>query len=122
MEVCILRRRQGLALHIAAAALAVAAALIHGGCGSGESSGGDASELTDDEYVAHVASLTVATGEGLRGDAARERAAELGGGTYTLEQLEAFAERLRLDPERWVALERLVDEEILELDRERLGS
>jgi hypothetical protein len=114
-----LRRRRRLALHVACAT--VAAALVCGGCTSPDSSSEEASELTDDEYVAHVASLIVALGEGLRGNAARERAAELGGGTYTRRQVETVAERLKLDPERWSALERRVDERIQELDRGRTG-
>ena len=73
--------------------------------------------MTDEEYVAYVASLTVAVGEGLRGDAALEKAAELGGGTYTRAQVESFADELRLNPERWAALERLVDERMRELAR-----
>lgn len=108
-----MRRRTKLALHAAAAVTVLVVAGT--GCGPTESEG--ATGMTDEEYVAHVAALTVAVGEGLRGDAAIARAAELGGGTCTRAQMEEFAEELRLDPERWAALERLVDARIHELTR-----
>jgi hypothetical protein len=71
--------------------------------------------MSEDEYVAHVAALTVAVEEGLTGEEAAARALELGSGGHSREEVEAFAATMRERPERWVELEKRVDLRIDEL-------
>lgn len=86
------------------------------GCSErGEGGAGRDTVLEPSAYVAHVAALAVATEEGLTGEAALARAAELGGGEYSREDIEAFAAVMRERPREWLELERSVDERIRQL-------
>ncbi len=71
--------------------------------------------MTEEEYVSHVAALTVAAEEGLHGERALARARELGGGDYARDEIEAFARRLKTEPARWVELEKEVDARAAEI-------
>jgi hypothetical protein len=71
--------------------------------------------MTEDEFVDQVAALTVAVEEGLTGEAARDRAADLGGGRHTRDEIDAYANVLRADPERWAAVSERIDGRIEEL-------
>lgn len=78
--------------------------------------------MTEDEFVDHMAALTVAVEDGLKGEEARDRAADLGGGRYTRDEIEAFADRLRADPVRWAELAGRIDRRIDEIrSEERIG-
>lgn len=90
------------------------------GCGAGDAdsstsergggaAGSDAREITADGFVSYVAALTVAVEDGLTGEAARRRAEELGAPRYERAQVEAFAARLREDPEEWVRIADRID-------------
>jgi hypothetical protein len=71
--------------------------------------------MTEAEFVDHMAALTVAVGDGLTGEEARDRAAELGGAHYTREEIETFADLLRADPVKWAAIAERVDQRIAEI-------
>lgn len=71
--------------------------------------------MTEDEFVAHMAALTVAVEDGLSGEEARDRAAELGGALYTRDEIEEFADILRADAERWAAVSDRIDRKIAEI-------
>jgi hypothetical protein len=71
--------------------------------------------MTEDEFVDHLAALTVAVEDGLSGYEATDRAAELGGGRYTREEIEAFADALSADPVRWAAVADRVDRRVAEI-------
>ena len=58
---------------------------------------------------------TIALEEGLMGKPAALRVAELGGPDYTRQEIEAFREILRDDPERWVRIMKSVDVRTSEL-------
>jgi hypothetical protein len=88
---------------------------LQGCSGSGTGDSGGETGLEPSAYVAHVAALAVATEEGLTGDAALARAAELGGGEYSREEIETFAGIMRERPREWLELERSVDVRIREL-------
>jgi len=68
--------------------------------------------MTEADYIAHIAALTVAVGEGLTGEAAIERAKNLGSAGHTREEVERFAERLKTRPERWLRIEKEIEERI----------
>lgn len=94
-------------------------ALWGGGC-ERDADGSDAaatraSSMDADDYIAHVAALTVALEEGRTGDAAMQRAIELGSAGHSREDVEAFATGLRSRPEEWVEIEQEVDRRIAEL-------
>lgn len=115
----VVRRSEARYLQLLVTALAIAACCA--GCGRDGDAGGEtrgASGVSERDYVSHVAALTVAVEEGLSGDAARERAVELGSPGLSRGQVEAFVDELRTEPERWVGVERRVDEMVEEL-RER---
>ena len=80
--------------------------------------------LTVEEYVAHMAALSVAVEEGLSGREAADRAIELGGGGHTREEVEAFTDAMRRLPEEWAAVEIEVSERMKEIrrSRQRAGS
>jgi len=65
--------------------------------------------MTEEDYIAHVAALTVAVEEGLSGEEADRRAVELGSRGYSREQVEQFAARLSSRPHRWVEIEKEID-------------
>ena len=108
----------------AAAALALVI-LITGGCGpdGGTAEPGvpaatgspDAPSMTEQDYIAHIAALTIAVEEGLSGEEAASRAIELGSRGHSREEVEAFARALRSRPKTWVEIEREVDRRIGEL-------
>jgi hypothetical protein len=77
--------------------------------GAGAAPGGS---MTEAQYIAHLAALTVAVGEGLTGEAAEERAMDLGSAGHTREEVERFAERLKARPERWLEIEREIEERV----------
>ena len=90
-------------------------AVLASGCGSGEDApvaDAPGGPMTEAQYIAHVAALTVAVGEGLTGEAAAERAVRLGSGGHDREEVERFAERLKADPERWLEIEREISERV----------
>jgi len=111
-------------MRTAAAALALAL-LVTGGCGPDEgaaepgapaangSSG--ATSMTEQDYIAHIAALTIAVEEGLSGEDAASRAIELGSRGHSREEVEEFVRALRSRPEAWLEIEREVDRRIGEL-------
>jgi hypothetical protein len=106
------RRTPGrLAASFVAACLAL---LLWAGCGRENERDGQRAHgaMTEAEYIAEVAALTVAVEEGLSGEAARERASELGGGDYKPEEIDAFAERLREHPQRWIEVDKEIDRRV----------
>jgi hypothetical protein len=114
----ILRRRAGRLLHAAWVAALVALTLA-AGCERPSEPAGDRERppggMTEDEFVDQVAALSVAVEAGLTGEEARDRAAELGGGRHTRDEIDAFASVLRADPERWAAVAERIDRRIEEL-------
>ena len=115
----------------AAAALALAI-LITGGCGPDEgtaepsapvttgSSG--APSMTEQDYIAHIAALTIAVEEGLSGEDAASRAVELGSRGHSREEVKEFARALRSRPKTWLEIEREVDRRMGELRSAAGGS
>jgi hypothetical protein len=77
--------------------------------------------MTEAEYIDEIAALTVAVDEGLSGVEARERAAELGGGKYTREEIEGFGETLKKRPERWIEVEKEIDARVAVLEGSTTG-
>ena len=116
--------RAAAGVRTAAAALALAI-LVAAGCGPDEgtpepgapaaiaSSG--ATSMTEQDYIAHIAALTIAVEEGLSGEDAAARAIELGSRGHSREEVEEFARALRSHPKTWVEIEREVDGRIGEL-------
>ncbi len=108
----------------AAAALALAI-LMTGGCGpdGGPAEPGvpattgssGAPSMTEQDYIAHIAALTIAVEEGLSGEDAASRAIELGSRGHSREEVEEFARALRSRPKTWVEIEHEVDRRIGEL-------
>ncbi len=107
---------------------AVAFALViltMGGCGPDEGTAepgapaatgsSDTASMTEQDYIAHIAALTIAVEEGLSGEDAASRAIELGSRGYSREEVEEFARALRSRPKTWVEIEREVDRKIGEL-------
>jgi hypothetical protein len=106
------------------AAAVVLAALAVAGCGRGdapEEAAPATASMTEEEYVVHMAALTIAVEEGLTGDAAAARAVELGSGGHSREEVEELAALLREHPERWLELEKEVDRKIVDLRSELDG-
>lgn len=114
----LMRRRIPAAVHAAACAGLIAVAAI-GGCdrasGLKEEQGPGPAPMTEDEFVEQLAALTLAVEEGLTGEEARSRAAQLGRTPFTREEMEAFAGILADDPERWADVAARVDRRIEEL-------
>jgi hypothetical protein len=113
--------RRGSVARVLLVALLSALAVGPGtGCGAGDTDAGGAgdrganaaADVTEEGLVSYVAGLTVAVEDGLVGEAARLRAAELGAPRYERAQVEAFAARLREDPERWVRIAARIDERV----------
>ena len=102
-----------------AAAVLLTACLVACGCGQDAGPDGttpqDPSSMTEEDYIAHVAALTVAVEEGLSGEEADRRAVELGSRGYSREQIEQFAARLSSRPHRWVEIEKEIDARAAEL-------
>ena len=108
----------------AAAALALAI-LIAGGCGpdGGTAEPGapattgssGAPSMTEQDYIAHIAALTIAVEQGLSGEDAASRAIELGSKGHSREEVEGFARALRSRPKTWLEIEHEVDRRIGEL-------
>ncbi len=71
--------------------------------------------MTEQDYIAHVAALTIAVEEGLSGQDAASRAIELGSKGHSREEVAEFALTLRSRPKTWVEIEREVDKRIVEL-------
>ncbi len=100
----------------AALALLAIAALALSGCEARTANGHTAgTRVTEEGLVSHLAALNIALEEGLTGDQAAVRVAELAGTDYSREEIEAFTEILRADPERWVRLVQSVDARTSEL-------
>jgi len=100
------------------------ASLLVSGCGQeGETDAPDARtpRMTEADYVAHIAALTIAVEEGRTGQDAYARAIELGSKGYSREDVEEFATLLRARPQRWVEIEHEVDTRINELREEISG-
>ncbi|MFH1690314.1 MAG: hypothetical protein ABIE42_08765 [Candidatus Eisenbacteria bacterium] len=110
---------------IRTAALLALASLLAAGCGQeGETGGPDTpgtSSMTESDYVAHIAALTIAVEEGRSGKAAYARTIELGSKGHSREQVEEFAALLRSRPKRWVEIEREIDTRIGELRSDDAG-
>jgi hypothetical protein len=108
-----------------AAAVLALAVLIAGGCGpdGGTAEPGvpaatgssGALSMTEQDYIAHIAALTIAVEEGLSGEDAASRAIELGSRGHSREEVEEFARALRSRPNTWVEIEHEVDGRIGEL-------
>ena len=121
-----IRRRALAVLHRAGrplAAVAVAAAVGFWGCQTSEGPGGTEApaldtRVTEEGFVDHVAALNLALYEGLTGDDAAARVAALGAENYARAEVEAYAEILKRDPERWARLARTISERVEELRRE----
>jgi hypothetical protein len=71
-----------------------------------------ARRVTEEGLVSYVAALTVAVEDGLVGEPARLRAEEMGAPRYERSQVEAFAARLREDPEQWIRIAARIDERV----------
>lgn len=71
-----------------------------------------APEVTAEGLVSYVAALTVAVEDGLVGEAALLRAEKLGAPRYERAQVEAFAARLREDPEQWIRIAARIGERV----------
>ncbi|MEA3409126.1 MAG: hypothetical protein U9Q95_02150 [Candidatus Eisenbacteria bacterium] len=107
---------------VATLALAV---LAVGGCGPDTGTGqpgapaatgsSAAGSMTEENYVAHIAALTIAVEEGLSGEDAVSRAIELGSKGHSREEVEEFAKTLRSRPRTWIEIEREVDRRIGEI-------
>ena len=114
-----------------AAALALTVLAV-GGCGPDAGTGQPgapaatgtsvASSMTEEDYVTHIAALTIAVEEGLSGEDAASRAIELGSRGHSREEVEEFARTLRSRPKTWVEIEREVDRRIGELRSAAGGS
>jgi hypothetical protein len=89
---------------------------LAGGCRAPSEKPEGAASLSDDQYVAAVAALSVAVHEGLSGEAARARAAELGGGEPTRAEIEETESALARDPEHWAALSARIDQRVREME------
>jgi hypothetical protein len=123
--------RTGTGVRTAAAALALAI-LITGGCepdGGTAESGAPATtgssgvpSMTEQDYIAHIAALTIAVEEGLSGEDAASRAIELGSRGHSREEVEEFARALRSRPKTWLEIEHEVDRRIGELRSAAGGS
>lgn len=78
--------------------------------------------MTEEDYIAHVAALTVAVEEGLSGEEAAQRAVELGSRGYSREQVEQFAAGLSSRPQRWIEIEKEIDARAARLRSGESGS
>lgn len=118
IDVSVVGRRPARLLQAACAAAAIAL-LAAPGCDRASDLSEDhevpAGTMTEDEFVDHVAALTVAVEQGLVGDEARDRAAELAGSRYARDEIEAFADILRADPVRWAAVADRIDRRVADL-------
>lgn len=116
-----MRPPRHIVLHAPVVLLAVLFALA--GCerdGRGGTGEERQTSMTEEQFVTHVAALTVATEEGLTGHDALARALELGGGDFTRKDVERYADLLRADPEHWAAVAKRIDKRVDELrSRER---
>lgn len=129
LRVCEGRAAPGVRTVAGALALAV---LVMGGCGpdggTGESGApatpesSAAPSMTTEDYIVHVAALTIAVEEGLSGKDATSRAIELGSRGHSREEVERFARTLRSRPKTWVEIEKEVDRKIDELRSAAGGS
>lgn len=120
-DATVIRRRAGRAAPALTAAAIALAALAAAGCGqedAADEAARGAPSMTEEQYVAHIAALTIAVEEGLTGAAADARAVELGSSGHSREEVEEFAELLRERPERWLEMEREVDRRMADLRRE----
>jgi hypothetical protein len=121
-ETTVIRRRIGSGGATAAILMAALAWSLSAGCGSDgrseEAALPGTPAMSEEDYVAYVAALTIAVEEGLSGEAASARIVELGGHAYTRREVEETAAALRERPETWLALEGEVDERIAELRQE----
>ena len=108
-------RARGMGAPRARGAVAVLLTACLVACGCGEDAGpdettlGGPSSMTEEDYIAHVAALTVAVEEGLSGEDAALRAVELGSRGYSRQQVEQFAARLSTRPHRWIEIEKEID-------------
>jgi hypothetical protein len=128
-------RRGSAARAIVIVLLSANAACLAAGCGARDTdagpsgrgaagAGAGASGVTAEGLALYVAALTVAVQDGLVGEAARARAQELGAPRYERAEVEAFAARLREDPEQWIRIARRIDEHVkaLRVDEESPAS
>ena len=118
IDVSVMRR--GLPRLLQAAACAAAIAVVAAaGCDRASDLSEDqeipAAPMTEDDFVEHMAALTLAVEDGLTGEEARARAAELGAVLYARDEIEAFADILRADPERWAGVAARIDGRIADL-------
>ncbi len=123
--------RTGTGVRTAAAALALAI-LIAGGCdpdgGTAESGApattgsSGAPSMTEQDYITHIAALTIAVEEELSGEDAASRAIELGSRGHSRKEVEGFARALRSRPKTWLEIEREVDRRVGELRSAAGGS
>jgi hypothetical protein len=106
-------------------ALALAAiALLACGCGQDAEAPdepgrqrGDA-RISEEGFVETLAALSAALDEGHRGDEAWERALELGAFAYSRAEIEAFADAVRPDADRWRGIMEAVEARTAEIQAE----
>ena len=103
-------------------ALAVAAtALLACGCGQDAEAPGEPAQesgrtrVSEEGFVETLAALSAALEEGHRGDDAWERAAEFGASDYSRAEIEAFADALRADADRWREIMEAIETRTTEL-------
>ncbi len=101
----------------ACAAALVLAALALASCG-GEASTESATDPMDAVYVEYMAALTISIEEGLSGEAAEERIADLGVRPLLRHEIDEQVQRLSSAPVRWSLLEEQVEARVEELRRD----
>lgn len=74
--------------------------------------------VSEQGFVETLAALSAALEEGHRGDDARERAAELGAHDYSRAEIEAFADALKADADRWRGIMEAIETRTAELRAE----
>ncbi len=114
-----MRRRAASDVRFAVCAVALALATVAlTGCGA-DADSEIGTDPTDTVYIEYMAALTLSIEEGLSGDAAETRMAELGVEPLTREEIDEHVQRLSRDPVRWSRLEEQVQERLEELRREQ---
>ncbi len=99
-----------------AAALVLAVAALTG-CAADASTETETDPM-DTVYIEYMAALTLSIEEGLSGETAEARIAELGVEPLSRNEIDGHIQRLSRDPVRWSRLEEQVEERVEELRRE----
>ncbi len=102
---------------VCAAALVLTSVALTG-CGTDANT--ESETVPEDEvYVEYMAALTFSIEEGLSGETAEARIAELGVEPLSRDEIDGHVQRLSCDPIRWSRLEERVEERVEELRREQ---